>query len=132
MMERDTQVRTDERPAAATLIGWLAVIGVVGALVMALAHSPFSVPVIDEVIPAPSIPPLSASFVLGAVLFGAVAYGAFTLASWAWPAAVAVNAVAFLSSSFPYRGPVGLVPAAVTLIALFVLLSPQGRAALRH
>jgi hypothetical protein len=108
------------------------VIGIAGALVMALAHSPFEVPVVDALIPAPSIPPLAASFVLGAALFGVVAYGVFTLASWAWWAALVVNGIGFLSSSFPWRGPIGVIPAAVTLLALFVLISPQGRAALKR
>jgi hypothetical protein len=66
------------------------------------------------------------------VLFALVAYGAFRTARWAWPVALVVNSLAFLSSVFPVRGVEALVPAAVTLGAIALLLSRPGRDALLH
>ncbi len=124
---------TARRPTAATVVGVLAVLGVVGSVVMTLAHLDLDIPVVAALGPPAAVPVVvPAGFALGAVLFALVAYGAFTRASWAWPLALVVNALALVSSVFPVRGAEALVPAAVTLAAVVVLLSRPGRDALLY
>ena len=114
----ETQTTSRRRPAA-TAVGVLAVLGVIGSIVMVVAHVRLELPMI------------AGGFVVGALLFAAVAYGAFTVASWAWPVAVVVNGLGLVSSVMPWRGIESSgPPALITLIALGVLLSPAGRAAL--
>lgn len=122
----DTSTRT--RQPAATAIGVLALVGTIGAVVMALAHLGIDVGVIR----AASLPPVATGFAVGAVLFALVAYGAFRRTAWAWPLALVVNGIGFLSAVFPWRGPEAIVPAAVTLVAVAILLSRPGRDALLY
>ena len=118
------------RPAAATAVGVLALLGVVGSVLMTLAHLDLDVAFLQALGPGRSLPPVAAGFAVGAVLFAVVAYGALRTAPWAWPIALVVNAVAFVSAVFPVRGVEALVPALVTLAALGLLLSRPGRDAL--
>jgi hypothetical protein len=111
------------RASAATAVAVLAVLGAAGGIAMTVFHVdlyragalPLAVPV---------------GFAAGAVAFAAVAFGAWTRARWAWPAAVVVNGLGFVAAVFPWRGPQALAPAAMTALALAVLVSPGGRAAL--
>jgi hypothetical protein len=119
---------TTRRPTAATAVGVLAVLGVVGAIVMTLAHLGIDLGFIRAV----RLVPVAAGFAVGSLLFAAVAFGAFRRAAWAWPLGVVVNGLAFVSSIFPVRGLEALVPAAVTLAALVILLSRPGRDALLY
>lgn len=123
---------TTARPPAATAVGVLAALGVIGAIFMALAHSGLDLPLVSA-LGAPRIVPVAVGFAVGAVLFGAVAWAALTQASWAWPFAVATNGIAFASSVMPWRGinRSGL-PALVTLAALALLASRNGREALPY
>jgi hypothetical protein len=116
------------RPGAATTVGVLAVLGIVGSLIMMLAHLGLDLGFIEAV----NLPPVAIGFAVGALLFTAVAYGAFRQTPWAWPVALVVNALAFLSSVFPVRGIEAVVPALVTLAAIVVLLSRPGRDALLY
>lgn len=111
----------------ATAVGILGLLGAIGAVVMSLAHSGLQLPVI----PAPEIWPVAIGFAFGSVLFVVVAWAAFTQRAWAWPVALAVNAIAFASAVMPWRGldRSGL-PALVTLLALVLLVTPAGREAL--
>lgn len=117
-----------KRAGAATAVGVLAVLGTVGSIVMMLAHLGLDLGIIEAV----NLPPVAVGFAIGALLFAAVAYGAFRQMSWAWPAALVVNGLAFVSSVFPVRGVEALVPALVTLAALAILLSRPGRDALLY
>lgn len=118
-----TETRTTRRPPAATAVALLATAGAIGAVAMTVFHVDLyrdgAVPVF-----------VPAGFAVGAVVFAVVAYGAWRRAAWAWPVALAVNGLGFASAVFPWRGAQALLPAAVTLAALAVLLSPRGRAAL--
>lgn len=115
------------RPAAAA-VGWLALVGVVGALFMSLAHLNLGLPFVEV---GQVVMPVAAGMAVGAALYAVVAYGAFTRASWAWPAALVVNGIALaVTLGPPFRGPSELAPIAVSLAALAVLVSPSGRAAL--
>jgi hypothetical protein len=109
------------RPGVSTAIGVLAVLGFVGSVVMVVAHVNLGLPLV------------AALFVVGAVLFGVVAYGVFRQTTWAWPVALVVNGLGFVSSVMPWRGLTNSgPPALVTLIALALLLSPAGREALLY
>lgn len=120
------------RPAAATIVGVLAALGIVGSIVMTLAHLDLDIAGLRALGPNRSLPGVAAMFAAGAALFAAVAYGAFRRTAWAWPLALVVNGLAFLSSVFPVRGIEALVPVAVTLVAVVVLLSRPGRDALLY
>lgn len=134
MTETRTTDRAVERPGAATVIGVLAVLGVIGSVVMALAHLDVDLPVISQLGPTGrAIVPVAVGFGVGAVLFAITAYGAFAMRAWAWPTALVVNGLAFASSVMPWRGLQSSgVPALVTLAALALLIAPAGRRALLY
>jgi hypothetical protein len=115
---------------ASKTIGWLAVVGAVGAAVMSLAHWDVSMPLVDDV--GRVVAPVAIALAIGATLYVVVAVGAFRRRSWTWPLALVVNGLALLSTlAPPFRGPVELVAIAVSAVALGVLLSGGGRAAFR-
>lgn len=123
-----TSASARTRPPAASAVGWLAVVGVVGAVFMSLAHLNLPVPLLDV---GRVVAPVAIGLAIGAVLYAAVAYGAFAQKSWAWPAALVVNGIALAATlGPPSRGTFELVPIAVSLVAIAVLVSPPGRAAL--
>ena len=101
---------------------------------MALAHTGVRIPLVSALGPQGSDPvwPAAVVFTLGALVFAALAAGAFRRARWTWPAAVAVNALAALSMVRPYRGLGSLLGLVLFGAALAVLLSPAGRAAFRR
>ena len=121
------------RPTAATAVAVLALLGVVGAAVMTLAHLGLRMPVIEDLGPGRLLLPVALGFAVGTVLYAVVAFGAFAVAGWAWGAGLLVNALAFLSAAFPYRGWVSGVAMLVSGAALIVLLTRAGRQAFhRH
>jgi hypothetical protein len=124
-----TGTRTD-RPPAATVVGALCILGVVGSGVMAVAHLGLEIPALELVGPGRLIVPAAVSFLLGTVLYAVAAYGALRAARWAWPAALVVNVLAFGTAAFPYRDWMSGAAIVVSLTAIAVLVSPQGRAAL--
>jgi hypothetical protein len=119
---------TGTRQPAATAIAALALVGMVGASIMTVAHLGIDLGFIR----AAALPPVAAGFAVGAVLFAAVAYGALRSTAWAWPLGLVVNGVGFVSAVFPWRGAEALLPAAVTLAAVVILLSRPGREALLY
>lgn len=124
----DTAASSRTRPPAATAVGWLAVVGVVGAVFMSLAHLDVALPLLEV---GRVVLPVAIGLAIGAVLYALVAYGAFTQRSWAWPAALVVNGIALAATAGPpFRGLFELVPIAVSLAALGVLVSRPGREAL--
>ncbi len=121
------------RPAAASAVSVLALLGVVGSAVMTLAHLGLTIPIIEDLGPGRLLLPVAIGFAIGTVLYAVVAFGALAVAGWAWGAALVVNALAFLSAAFPYRGWVSGVAMVVSAAALVVLLTPAGRNAFaRH
>lgn len=114
------------RPPAAAAVGWLAILGVVGATFMSLAHTGLDLGFSGG---GRAILPVAVGMAVGAVLYALVAFGAFTSRSWAWPAALLVNAIALAATLFPFRWPSGLVPLAISLAAIGILVSRPGRAA---
>lgn len=116
-------------PPAVAAVGWLAVAGMVGAVFMSLAHWGLDVGFLGG---GQVVLPVAVGMAAGAVLYALVAFGAFTRRSWAWPAALAVNAIALAATLIPFRWPSGLVPLAISLAAIGVLVSRPGRTALLH
>jgi hypothetical protein len=125
-----TQTRL-HRPPAATAVGMLCVLGVVGSGVMALTHLGLAIPGLELVGPGRLIVPAAVSFTLGTVLYAAAAYGALRVARWAWPVALVVNVLAFGTAAFPYRGWISGAAIVVSVAVIAVLVSPRGRAAFR-
>lgn len=129
-MNTSSATRARTRPPAATAVGWLAVVGVVGAVFMSLAHLDVGVPFLEV---GRVVMPVAIGLAVGAVLYAVVAYGAFSRASWAWPAALVVNGIALAATAGPpFRGLFELVPIAVSLVAIAILVSRPGREALLH
>ncbi|HVM19505.1 MAG TPA: hypothetical protein VM307_06060 [Egibacteraceae bacterium] len=119
---------TSRRPAAKAT-AYLAAVGAVGALTMAVAHTGAGVPLVERLGPAAPVPPAAVGFFVGAALYAGLAVLAWRQASAAWPFGFAVNFVALVSATVPYRGAVSAVAAAVSVAAVIVLLSPSGREA---
>lgn len=99
-------------------MGMLAVVGVLGAAYMAVAHRDIGGP------------GLALGLAGGALLYAAVAYAVFTAKAWAWPIALVVNGITLAVTTMPFRGGLAAVPVAVSVVALAILVSPPGRAAL--
>lgn len=125
--------RTSKRPRAATVVGWLAVLGALGSAAMAVAHLGVELPLLGGGV---ELVPVAVGFAVGTLLFAVTAYGAFTLTSWVWPLALVVNALTLASTASPLsRGdlePATIAAIAVTLLALVVLVSRPGRQALLY
>ena len=123
---------TARRPAARTL-AYLAALGALGSLVMAVAHSGAPVPLVERLGPGTPVPPAAGGFFVGSAVYAVLAGVAWRQAKAGWPLGLAVNLVALLSATVPFRGPISAVAAAVAVAALGVLLSPSGREAFgRH
>lgn len=124
---------TSKRPMAATAVGWLAVLGVLGSAAMTVAHLGIELPLLGGGV---TLVPVAVGFAVGTVLFAATAYGTFTLRPWAWPVALVVNALALASTASPLsRGdiePATVGAVVATLLAMVVLVSRPGRQALLY
>jgi hypothetical protein len=111
-------------------VGWLAVVGAVGATVMSLAHWDVPMPLVDDV--GRVIAPVAIALMVGALLYVTVAVGAFRLRPWPWPLCLSGNGLALVSTvAPPFRGAVEAVAIAVSAVALAVLLTSNGRKAFR-
>lgn len=119
------------RPPAATVVGWLAMLGAAGSVVMSLAHTGLAVPVVEGFGPGRPIVPVAVIFAVGAIAYATVAVAALRTLSWWWPAAVSVNLVAGAAAAGQYRGAPSLVAIVVGVVSLLVLLAPAGRKATR-
>lgn len=122
------------RPAAATTVGWLSVIGVIAAALMAVAHAGVTIPVVSAIGPGGdrAIWPAVVVFAVGAAIYALLAVGAFRVVPWTWPAALAVNALAAMSMLRPFRGVGSVLGLVLFGVTLAVLLSPAGRDAFRR
>ena len=122
---------TSTRPPAALAVGVLAVLGLVGSLVMTLAHLGLGIAVLDALGAGRLVVPAAISFATGTLLYALVAYGALRTRRWAWVAGLVVNVLAFGTAAFPIRSWISVVAIAVSVAAIAVLLSPPGRTAFR-
>lgn len=122
---RETAAQRRGARTTARVIAVLAVLGALGALVMAIGHLGVDLPAAPG--PGRMILPVAIGFFVGTALFTAVAYGTLRASAWAWPVAVVVNGLAFVSAMFPFRGWMSAIAGAVTAVALWLLLSPSGR-----
>lgn len=121
MPSTDTSPAARTRPTAATVVAVLGALGMVGSAAMIVLHLTLD------------LPGLAVAFGLGVLAYAAVTLGALRQASWAWPVALVVNAIALASTVMPWRGleRSGL-PALVAVVALGVLVSRPGRDALLY
>jgi hypothetical protein len=118
-----TATATTHRRPVWTVIGWLSVVAAVGSALLAVGHMGVSVPVLSDLGPGGDgvVPVAAAVFTVGALLYAAVAVGAFRGARWAWPLGVAVNALALLSGLREYRGAASAIGIALAVAALALL-----------
>jgi hypothetical protein len=123
---------TRTRPAG--MVACLAVVAAVGSALLSIGHLGVQVPLLSALGPGGDRVVVVAAviFAIGAALYAAVAYGAFSGARWAWPLGIAVNALALLSGLREFRGAASAVGIALALAGLAVLLSPPGRRDLRR
>ena len=121
MSSTDTSSAAPTRPTAATVVAVLGALGMVGSAAMIALHLTLD------------LPGLAVAFGLGVLAYAAVTLGALRQASWTWPVALVVNAIALASTVMPWRGleRSGL-PALVAVVALGVLVSRPGRDALLY
>jgi hypothetical protein len=124
-MDTITRSRPD---TTARIVAILAALGAVGAAFMAVAHLGVDVPGIGG--PGRLLLPVAIGFGVGTGLFAAVCIGVLRRAPWAWPVAVVVNGLAFVSAVVPPRGAFSFVAGGITLLAVALLVSPGGRSAL--
>jgi hypothetical protein len=122
---------TSGRPSAAVAVGTLAALGLLGSLVMTLAHLGLGIPVLDALGAGVLVVPAAVSFAVGTLLYALVTYGAFRTRRWTWFAGLLVNVLAFVTAAFPIRSWISVTAIVVSVTAIAVLLSPPGRAAFR-
>ncbi len=125
--------RARSRPVARA-VGWLSAISALGAALLSIGHLGVEVPLVSALGPGGDgvVPVAAGIFAVGALLYAAVAWGAFAGARWAWTAGVAVNVLALLGGVREYRGIASAVALALALAALVLLLVPCGRRELRR
>lgn len=119
------------RPRAAVSAAVLAVIVAAGAALMAVSHAGVTVPLLAALGPGGdrALPGVAAGFAVAALVFAVVAVATWRRRPWAWAVGLAVNTLALVAATMPWRGPVSGVAAVVTVAAIVVLVSPGGRAA---
>lgn len=129
-----TTLTSRTRPAAATWVGVLSLLGALGSLLLCIGHLGVDVPLLSSLGPGGdrAVPVAAAIFAVGAVAYAVVGLGALRLARWAWLAGVVVHALAILAGLGQFRGAASAVGILLSLAALVVLASPSGRRALRH
>lgn len=118
--------------AVARAVAWLAGAMAVGSALMAVAHAGVDIPLLSGLGPggAGAVPPAVVAFTVSALLFAAVAYGAFRGRAWAWAAGLVLSALTVLGAAMPYRGVVSLAGIVLGLVIIALLLSRPGRSAL--
>ena len=109
------------RPAMSTAVAALSVLGAIGSAVMVPAHLSLG------------MTNLAIGFGVGIAAYLLLAFGAARQRAWAWPLGLVVNAIGLAAAAMPWRGldRSGL-PTLVCLIALGLLVSRSGRAALLY
>ena len=122
---------------AAGTAGVLAAVSAAGFALLALLHSGVDLFGLASALRVPAIRAVGSLYAAAAVAFAFVAYGIFARRSWAWTAAVAVNATAlaavvwrsFLVASHGahHASVMILLTGSVFVAALLVLLSAPGR-----
>lgn len=123
---------TGARPPAASLVGWLQILAAVGSALLAVGHAGVRIPLLSALGPGGdrAVPAAMVAFAVGALLYAAVAAGAFARARWAWFLGLAVNGLAVASGLTNYRGVASAAGIAIGLLVVVLLLAPGGRRAL--
>lgn len=127
-------VTSRTRPPAASLIGWLSVLGTIGTALLSIGHLGLEIPVLSALGPegTRAIPAAAAGFGVAALLYLVVAVGAFRQASWAWAVGLVVNLLAVAAGLSNVRGAASVIGIVISALILILLLSPGGRKALRR
>lgn len=118
-------------PAAAAVAGLSAVL-LLGCIAMAVAHAGVTVPLLSRFGPGGSDPvwPAFIAFSIGALLMATLVIGTLRRRPWSWALGVVVHGLVIFGSVTPYRGVGSLVAIVLAGLALALLVSRPGRAAL--
>lgn len=120
----------NERTSLLGVASGVAALAAVGTLLMAVAHTGLTLPLLSDLGPSGrAVPPAIAAFSAGTVVFAAIAVGLRRRARWAWAGGLAVSLLAVLSGVGQFRGSVSAVGIAVALLLAALLLAPPSRAA---
>jgi hypothetical protein len=104
----------------------------VGTLLLAVAHTGVTVPLLSALGPqGDAVPPAVVAFCAATLLFGGVAAGLARARRWAWGAGLGVAALAVLGGVGQFRGVVSAVGIALALAMAALLLTPAARRAVR-
>lgn len=127
-------VTSRTRHPAASLVGWLSLLGAIGTGLLSVGHLGLEIPVLSELGPGgdQAVPAAAAGFGVAAVLYLLVAVGAFRQAPWAWTLGLVVNLLAVVAGVAQFRGAASVVGIVISALILVVLVSPGGRQGLRR
>lgn len=118
-------------PGTVVVALYVALIGALGALLMAIAHLGIDLPLLPTVGAGRAVPVAAAIFGLGVVGFLLVAHGLRQRHSWALPLGLVVGVLALSGAARPYRGVGSAVGIVLSVTLLIALLAPGTRRALR-
>lgn len=108
----------------------LAAISAVGSLLLAIAHTGVTVPILSALGPqGGAVPPAVVAFSVGTILFGALAAGLARRSRVAWIGGLVLAVGAILSGVGQFRGVVSAVGIALAVVLLATLLAPASRRA---
>lgn len=126
----DTRTRAGD-PLVSALIA-VAVVGVVGCLLMAIAHAGVRIPLFSALGPGGDtvVPPAVGGFAVAAALYALVAMGVARRRAWAWAVGLVVGALTVLGAAMPFRGIGSVVGIVLGLATVGLLLAPPVRTAL--
>jgi hypothetical protein len=116
-------------PATVRAAAALALAGALAAALMAVAHLGIDLPLLPTVGAGRPVPPATAAFGVGTLLFALTAGGLARAKPWSWPLGLTVNALTLASCAMPYRGPASAVGIVMTAAAIVLLLLPSARRA---
>lgn len=129
-MRRTYARGVDTTPATLRSAAVVAGIAAVGTLLLAIAHTGVTIPLLSRLGPqGGAVPPAVVAFAAGTALFGAIAVGLLRRARWAWIGGLAVAGLSVLSGIGQFRGVVSAVGIALSILLATLLLAPGSRQA---
>lgn len=123
---------TPDSPRLLSVASWIALVGALGAALLAIAHTGVEIPLVSALGPSGgAVPPAAAAFTVVTVLFAAVGWGLRRRRAWAWTLGVAIGVLGVLSGIAQFRGVGSALGMLVAAALAALLLAPQSRAAVR-
>ncbi|CAN5164408.1 hypothetical protein BH23ACT9_BH23ACT9_35550 [soil metagenome] len=120
----------DETPQTLQIAVVVAAIAALGNLVMAIAHTGVTIPLLSRLGPQGGAVPVAVGiFAAGTLAFGLVAFGLQRRSRVAWIAGIVIAALSILSGISMFRGPVTAIAMVLAAVLLALLLAPRSRQA---